>query len=93
MDGPRIGVEVGDEDVVDQTGQLLGNDIEPGSLGRPVGGVDECRAAPGEVPTGVGTGAQRSGSKGASCSGATPVTICSASRRPVTGPRVMPHMP
>ncbi len=38
-------------------------------------------------------GAQRSGSKGASSAGATPVTICSASRRPVTGPSVMPHMP
>src|SRR5690606_25441293 len=38
-------------------------------------------------------GGQRSGSNGDSSAGRRPVTIVSASSRPVAGPRVTPHMP
>lgn len=37
--------------------------------------------------------AQRSGSRGTSSRGVTPVAICSASSDPVSGPRVTPHIP
>ena len=36
---------------------------------------------------------QRVGRKGSSSAGVRPLTICSASSRPVAGPRVMPHIP
>lgn len=37
--------------------------------------------------------AHRSGSNGRRSAGRLPVAICSASRRPVSGPNVRPHMP